>query len=70
MPNTTLNTSFWQKAAQSLPAPYRARYLAQFEHAERFELALDALVELFSRVKGSFHARTVRIPRNRTATEI
>jgi hypothetical protein len=45
----TLKTAFWQKAAQSLPAAYRARYLAHFEHAERFELALDGLIEFFSR---------------------
>lgn len=47
-----LKTRFWRQAANSLPAPVRARYLAHFEDAERFELALDAVAEtwkLFTR---------------------
>jgi hypothetical protein len=47
-----LKTRFWRQAASSLPAPVRARYLAYFEDAERFELALDAVVDtwkLFTR---------------------
>ena len=46
-----LKTAFWIKAANSLPAHIRARYMAHFERAERWELAFDAIVELFSRGK-------------------
>jgi len=44
-----LKTVFWRNAAASLPAAVRERYLANFVQAERWELALDAVVELFSR---------------------
>ena len=43
-----LKTAFWIKAANSLPANIRARYLRQFERAERWELAFDSFIELFS----------------------
>ena len=46
-----LVTPFWQKAAQSLPAPFRERYQGYFERAERWELALDEAVQLLSRTK-------------------
>lgn len=42
-------TSFWQKAAQSLPAQVRARYAGYFVAAERWETVFDGFVELFSR---------------------
>ena len=38
-------TTFWRNAANSLPAPVRARYRGYFEDAERWELALDAAIE-------------------------
>ena len=44
-----LKTSFWKNAAASLPAAVRERYLANLVQAERWELALDMVVELFSR---------------------
>ena len=50
-----LKTSFWKNAAASLPAAVRERYLANFVQAERWELALDAVVELFSREPRRFH---------------
>ena len=57
-----LVTPFWQKAAASLPAPFRARYAGYFECAERWELALDAIVEVLSRAKSrlprTFHTPT------------
>jgi hypothetical protein len=59
MPNT-LKTAFWRKAAQSLPAPYRARYAGHFEDAAKFELALDALLQLASRARTFFHAPRAR----------
>lgn len=40
-----LRTPFWKQAAQSLPKGVRGRYLADFEQAERVELALDAVFE-------------------------
>ena len=42
-----LSTAFWRKAASSLPAHVRERYMADFERAERWELALDAVIEFF-----------------------
>jgi hypothetical protein len=54
-----LVTPFWQRAARSLPAPFRARYQSHFERAERWELALDRIIEVVSRMKlrlsRSFH---------------
>jgi hypothetical protein len=54
-----LVTPFWQRAARSLPAPFRARYQSHFERAERWELALDRVIEIVSRMKlrlsRSFH---------------
>ncbi len=54
-----LVTPFWQRAARSLPAPFRARYQGHFERAERWDLALDRIIEGVSRTKSrlsrSFH---------------
>ena len=44
-----LKTAFWRKAARSLPAPYQARYAACFEQAERFDLAIGAIVDFFAK---------------------
>ena len=44
-------STFWNNAAQSLPAPYRARYQGYFERAERWELAFDSFVELLDELK-------------------
>jgi len=49
-----LKTAFWRKAASSLPTQVRERYMANFEQAERWELAVDTLIEYFSRPR--FHA--------------
>ncbi len=55
-----LVTPFWQRAARSLPAHVRERYIGQLARAERWELALDGWIELVSRAKSqvgrSFHA--------------
>ena len=56
-------TSFWQKAARSLPPHVRARYAGYFEQAERWELALDELIELGSRAKLRLD-RTFHLPRS------
>ncbi len=50
---TTLRTPFWQAAYQSLPKTARLRYLAYIEHAERWDLALDGVIEALSRAKGA-----------------
>ena len=46
-----LKTPFWKKAAASLPAQVRARYMTQLEHAERWELALGRMIEAVARIK-------------------
>ena len=50
-----LKTRFWRRAAQSLPAGTRSRYLADLQGAEHFELVLDGLVELVQRAKSALH---------------
>ena len=56
-----LVTPFWQRAARSLPAPFRARYQGHFEQAERWELALDRVIEAVSRTK-SWFSRSFHTP--------
>ena len=56
-----LKTAFWQNAARSLHPSIRRRHLADFEHAERWELALDAAVEGWSRAKAAL-ARPFQTP--------
>jgi len=58
-----LTTPFWQAAYQSLPQEVRHRYLAHFEHAERWELCLDAAIEALARAKAAF-ARLSHAPGN------
>ena len=50
---SNLRTPFWRAAYRALPEAMRHRHLADIERAERWELALDAVVESFSRVKGA-----------------
>ena len=52
-----LKTTFWKNAAASLPSAVRARYVGEFERAERWELAFEGAVELLSRAK---HALSFR----------
>ena len=52
-----LKTSFWKKAAASLPSQIRPRYMSQLEQAERWELALESAIEGWTRVKSAFGAR-------------
>lgn len=51
------NRAFWQNAAGQLPAEVRARYAGYFRRAEQWELVLDEVIELASRLK----ARAARI---------
>ena len=58
---STLRTPFWRAAYQSLPETVRQRYLAYVEHAERWDLALDAAGDALSRAKGAL-ARLFNTP--------
>ena len=58
---TLLRTPFWKAAYQSLPDTVRQRYLAYIQHAERWDLALDAVIEALSRAKGAL-ARLLDTP--------
>ena len=51
-----LKTAFWKKAAERLPENYRARYIAYLKRAENFDLALDAIEDLFIRIRNVFGA--------------
>ena len=62
MRNTTV-TSFWQKAERSLPRNVRVRYAGYFQQAERWELALDGLIEIGARAKSRFE-RVLHSPRS------
>ena len=62
MRNRTV-TSFWQKAERSLPGHVRSRYAGYFRQAERWELALDGLIEIGSRAKSRFE-RALHSPRS------
>ena len=51
-----LKTVFWKRAAQSMPAAYRARYVTYLLRAERFDLALDAVIDTVARIRASLRA--------------
>jgi hypothetical protein len=55
-----LVTTFWKNALHSLPADLRPRYEQHIAAAERWELRLDAIVELWSRVKARVSGRGLR----------
>lgn len=46
-------TPFWQRAYDSLPAQVRGQYLTQMKAAEGWELAMNELVQLWSRAKNA-----------------
>ena len=46
-------TKFWQRAYESLPQGTREHYVTQMQAAERWELALGDVIELFSRAKNA-----------------
>jgi len=58
-----LKTEFWKSAAASLPASIRNRYLAEFERAERWELAIDGTIEALARARAAF-GRLFHTPRS------
>ena len=55
--------SFWQSASRSLPSHVASRYAGYFEQAERWELALDDIIELGARAKSQF-GRAFHTPRS------
>ena len=55
-------TKFWRDAAARLAPATRARYLADLQRAERVELALARLVDVYLRVKNAL-ARPFHTPR-------
>jgi hypothetical protein len=58
-----LKTKFWKNAAASLPAAIRERYVGEFERAERWELTVEAVIELLSRAKHALSFRSAPAPR-------
>jgi hypothetical protein len=48
-----LETAFWKNAYQSLPEPIRYRYLGHLERAERWDLAIDGIIDAASRAKAA-----------------
>ncbi len=57
-----LKTALWQNAARSLHPSVRQRYLAAFEHGERWDFALDAAFEAWARAKAAL-AKLFQTPR-------
>jgi hypothetical protein len=55
-------TKFWRDVSGQLPADVLARHLADLQRAERWELALDRLIEAWSRLKLAF-TRAFHTPR-------
>jgi hypothetical protein len=58
-----LSTAFWQNALEQLPPGVRQRHLHDIEAAERWELRLQALIELCTRAKDAL-ARLFQTPRS------
>ena len=46
-------TPFWQRAYDSLPAQVRGQYLTQMKAAEGWELALNEIIQVWSRAKNA-----------------
>ena len=52
-----LRTVFWRRAAQSLPAPVRARYAVELERAETIDLWVGAAIDAWLDVRAAFARR-------------
>ena len=59
-------TPFWRAAFVSLPPAVRERYMLQLQAAERWELALDEAIAVFSRAR-KLLAHLLQTPRRRAA---
>ena len=55
-------TKFWHKAYVSLPTAIRARHAFHMKSAERWELRLEAAIELWSRAAAAL-AKAFQAPR-------
>jgi hypothetical protein len=62
-----LLTPFWRAAFDSLPPAVRQRHLSQLKAAERFDLALDGAVGIFSGLRISLARLLQTPPRRRSA---
>ncbi len=60
-----LETAFWRNAYQSLPEPIRHRYLGYIERAERWDLAIDGIIDAASRTKAALQ-KAFQTPAPRT----
>ena len=60
-------TPFWQAAFKSLPPAERQRYRSQLRTAERWDLAIDDLIGIFSRGKKLLARLLQTAPRRRPA---
>jgi hypothetical protein len=60
-------TPFWQAAFKSLPPAERQRYRSQLRSAERWDLAIDDLIEILSRGKKLLARLLQAAPRRRPA---
>jgi hypothetical protein len=58
-----LETAFWKDAYQSLPEPVRQRYLGYFERAERWDLAIESIVDAVARAKAAL-GKAFQTPRS------
>jgi hypothetical protein len=55
-----LKTEFWKRAAASLPPEVRARHIGDLARAERFELLLDGVTDIWSLIKGALARASAR----------
>jgi hypothetical protein len=58
-----LETAFWRNAYQSLPESIRHRYLGDLQRAERWDLAIDSIIDAASRAKAAL-AKLFQTPRS------
>jgi hypothetical protein len=54
-------TKFWQRAYEQLPAGTREQYVTQMQAAERWELALGDVIQVWSRAKNAI-LRLIQAP--------
>jgi hypothetical protein len=52
-----LRTVFWQRVANSFPAPVRARYASELEQAEAIDLWIGAAIDAWRDVRAALWRR-------------
>jgi len=60
-------TPFWNAAFKSLPPAERQRYRSQLRSAERWDLAIDDVIDVFSRGRKLLARLLQNAPRRRPA---